>query len=182
MIYLERGDIVVRELRESDIEPIVAGEIAQGWEGATREKYDMRLQHEAKGQCIPLCATYKGEPVGYVNLYFKAYPPMDRFNCPEIVDFGVLEKYRRRGIGSALMDEAERLAARQSDVVCLGVGLYCSYGSAQRMYIKRGYIPDGSGAWYGDKPADPYCDYCLDDDLVLYFSKKLPESRSLPLP
>ena len=78
MTYLERGDIVVRELRESDIMHIVEGEIAQGWEGVTREKYDMRLRHEAEGQCIPLCATYKGEPVGYVNLYFKSYPPMDR--------------------------------------------------------------------------------------------------------
>ena len=172
MVYLERGDIVVRELRESDIMPIVEGEIAQGWQGATREKYDMRLQHEAEGQCIPLCATYMGEPVGYVNLYFKAYPPMDRYNCPEIVDFGVLEKYRKRGIGTRLMDIAEEIAADFGDAVCLGVGLHSGYGSAQRMYIKRGYVPDGAGVWYGERICEPYAECRNDDDLVLYMAKR----------
>lgn len=173
MVYLERGDIVVRELRESDIMPIVEGEIAQGWQGATREKYDMRLQHEAEGQCIPLCATYMGEPVGYVNLYFKAYPPMDRFNCPEIVDFGVLEKCRRKGIGTALMDAAEALAAARCDMVCLGVGLHYGYGSAQRMYVKRGYIPDGTGVWWKGELLEQYAPCENDDELNIFFTKKL---------
>ena len=173
MVYLERGDIVVRELRESDIMPIVEGEIAQGWQGVTREKYDMRLQHEAEGQCIPLCATYMGEPVGYVNLYFRAYPPMDRYNCPEIVDFGVLEKYRRKGIGTALMDAAEALAAERCDMVCLGVGLHYGYGSAQRMYVKRGYIPDGTGVWWKGELLEQYAPCENDDELNLFFTKKL---------
>ena len=34
-----------------------------------------------------------------------------------------------------------------TDVIYLGVGLHSGYGSAQRMYVKRGYIPDGSGVW-----------------------------------
>lgn len=173
MTYLERGDIIVRELKESDIAPIVAGEIEQGWQGVTREKYEMRLQHQAEGQCIPLCATYKGEPVGYINLYFKAYAPMDRYGCPEIVDFGVLEKCRRNGIGSALMDAAEALAAERSDMVCLGVGLHYGYGSAQRMYVKRGYIPDGTGVWWQGKKLEQYAPCENDDDLNLFFTKKL---------
>ena len=44
------------------------------------------------------------------------------------------------------------------------------YGSAQRMYVKRGYVPDGRGlvthgefVTYGE-PA------IVDDDLVLYFT------------
>lgn len=41
------------------------------------------------------------------------------------------------------------------------------------MYVKRGYIPDGGGVWYGDQAAEPYQTYCNDDDLVLYFSKEL---------
>ena len=47
------------------------------------------------------------------------------------------------------------------------------YGSAQRMYVKRGYIPDGSGAWYGDHVCEPYTACENDDDLVLSLSKKL---------
>ena len=33
-------------------------------------------------------------------------------------------------------------------IVGIGVGLYPDYGSAQRLYIKRGYLPDGHGATY----------------------------------
>lgn len=92
---------------------------------------------------------------------------------PEIVDFGVLEKYRNQGIGTALMNIAEKVAAEYADIVYLGVGLHSGYGSAQRMYVKRGYIPDGSGVWYNDKICNPYEECKNDDDLVLYLSKKL---------
>ena len=47
------------------------------------------------------------------------------------------------------------------------------YGSAQRMYVKRGYIPDGSGVWYGESICEQYAECCNDDDLILYFSKHL---------
>ena len=85
----------------------------------------------------------------------------------------MLEKFRGRGIGSALMDTAEEIAAKFSDTVYLGVGLHAGYGSAQRMYAKRGYIPDGTGVWYGGKVCPPYSPCENDDDLVLYLSKKL---------
>ena len=45
------------------------------------------------------------------------------------------------------MDAAEALASEASDVVCIGVGMYPGYGAAQRLYVKRGYVPDGSGLW-----------------------------------
>ncbi len=45
----------------------------------------------------------------------------------------------------------EEIASQYSDTVYLGVGVHNGYGSAQRMYIKRGYIPDGTGVWYGEK-------------------------------
>ncbi len=41
----------------------------------------------------------------------------------------------------ALMDAAEARAAERSAIVGLGVGLYADYGSAQRMYARRGYLP-----------------------------------------
>ena len=68
---------------------------------------------------------------GYVNVY-----PDSRWGAfagrglPEIVDFGVLEKYRGNGVGSTLMDAAEAVAARYADTVYLGVGLHEGYGSA----------------------------------------------------
>ena len=172
-VYLTRGALVIRDLCAADVEPIVAGEIAQGWQGATREKYDMRLRDAAAGRCIALCASLAGAPVGYINLYFKSFPPYAKTDWPEIVDFGVLEKHRRSGIGTALMDVVEQLAAARSDTVCIGVGLHSGYGSAQRMYVKRGYIPDGAGVWYRGEALAPYAACVNDDDLNLYFTKKL---------
>ena len=171
MIDFEGEKLVVRDLCAADIDEIVASEIAQGWH-ATRDKYERRLRDAAEGRCTALCAEYCGKPVGYINLYYRAYAPMDRTGLPEIVDFGVLEEYRKNGIGSALMDAAEALAAERADAVCLGVGLHSGYGAAQRMYVKRGYIPDGTGVWYGGKMLEPYAPCVNDDDLNLFFVKK----------
>jgi hypothetical protein len=71
------------------------------------------------------------------------------------------------------MDEIESIAAGFADTVCLGVGLHSGYGSAQRMYVKRGYIPDGSGVWNGSIPAEKYGMVENGDELLLYMSKKL---------
>ena len=68
----------------------------------------------------------------------------------------VFEKFQRCGIGTMLMERIEAIAAKNADIVCLGVGLHSGYGAAQKMYAKRGYIPDGSGVWSGSAPAEPY--------------------------
>ena len=115
-----------------------------------------------------------GNVAGYINIYPDSeWGAFAGRGYPELVDFGVLEKYRRNGIGSKLMDIAEQIALEYADIVYLGVGMHAGYGSAQRMYVKRGYIPDGSGVWYGDEVCEQNADCRNDDDLVLYLSKKL---------
>jgi len=173
MIYAEYPGLIIRDLQESDIAPLVAGEIAQGWH-ASDEKYKIRLRDQALGHAVALAAEYQGVPAGYINVYpHSVWGAFGRQGLPEIVDFSVLEKYRKKGIGSKLMDTAEKIASGYSDIVYLGVGLHAGYGSAQRMYAKRGYIPDGSGVWYQDKVCAPYAPCENDDELVLYLSKKL---------
>lgn len=173
MVYYEDSEVKIRDLEVEDIPVIVAGEIAQGW-NASADKYETRLRHREEMGATPLVAEYQGQAVGYVNVYPDS--PWGAFahqGYPEIVDFGVLEKYRRHGIGSKLMDAAEKIASKYSNMVYLGVGLHSGYGSAQRMYVKRGYIPDGSGVWYGRGVCEPYGKCCNDDDLNLYLSKVL---------
>ena len=173
MEYYKDDKITIRDLEEADAEVIAAEERKQGWDAAA-DKYNTRLKHVSEGRAVALAAEYEGCVAGYINVYFEcnggAYLGK---GLPEIVDFGVLQKYRRHGIGTRLMDTAEKIAGRYGDTVCLGVGLHKGYGSAQRMYVKRGYIPDGSGVWYQDKICEPYGECRNDDDLVLYFSKKL---------
>ena len=173
MIYDTKGPLVIRDMAYADAQLITDAEIAQGWD-ASIDKYLRRLADQKSGASFSLTAEYSGVPAGYINVYPDSkWGPFGGKGWPEIMDFGVLEKYRRQGIGTALMDAAEAVAAEYAEVVYLGVGLHSGYGSAQRMYVKRGYVPDGSGVWYQDKVCKPYADCVNDDDLVLYLSKKL---------
>ena len=173
MVYCNRDGVLIRDMRWDDAQAIADAEAAQGW-ALNLEKYQRRLRDQSSGDAISLTAEYHGEIAGYINLYLHPGDgPFAGQGYPEIVDFGVLEKYRRKGIGSRLMDAAEQLAARYADTVYLGVGLHSGYGSAQRMYVKRGYIPDGTGVWYNGRPCDPYAECCNNDDLILYLSKRL---------
>ena len=127
MIYYEDGIYTVRNLEEKDIEEIVRGEIEQGW-NASDEKYRMRLKHQREGRCIPLVAEYYNSVVGYVNVYFHASAgPFMEKGYPEIVDFGVLEKYRNHGIGSRLMDAAEKIRQSDQDVVIVFITNIASF-------------------------------------------------------
>ena len=81
--------------------------------------------------------------------------------------------YRRRGNASALLDHAEQLIGARSDFAGIGFGLYADYGAAQRLYTKRGYLPDGRGAHYGGRPVIAGETYPVDDDLLLYLVKRL---------
>ncbi|MCE5234449.1 MAG: GNAT family N-acetyltransferase [Clostridiaceae bacterium] len=173
MLYYSDDTLLIRTIRETDPKILCEEEIAQGWQ-ATEEKYRTRVNDNASGKAVALIAEYKGRVAGYINVYINSpWGSFANMGYCEIVDFGVLEKYRRRGIGAKLMDIAEDIAAEHADTVYLGVGLHSGYGSAQRMYYKRGYVPDGKGVWYKDKVAQPYEMYRNDDDLNLYFSKKL---------
>lgn len=173
MIYYKDEKILVRNMSVSDPQIICDEEILQGWQGVTKEKYESRLKDQAEGKAISLVAEYLENVAGYINVYLNSeWGAFANMGYPEIVDFGVLEKYRNNGIGTVLMDIVEKIASEYSDIVYLAVGLHSGYGSAQRMYVKRGYIPDGTGVWYGSKVCEPYSECVNDDDLNLYFSKK----------
>ncbi len=161
----------VRRMTPADAEIFARYVRAQGWGGS--ERFEKRLQDRDRGLCHALTAEDSGEPVGYIYLYKKAADgPF--LNLPEIVDLGVHESARRRGAASALMDAAEELARGYSDRVCLAVGLHSGYGAAQRLYVLRGYVPDGSGAWYKNRVWPQYEPFVNDDDLVIYLTKDLP--------
>jgi GNAT superfamily N-acetyltransferase len=88
-------------------------------------------------------------------------------------DLNILRQFRRQGIASHLLDRAEAEVARHSGVVGIGVGLHRGYNAAQRLYVRRGYIPDGRGVTYRDRYIDEGSHVLLDDNLVLHFTKQL---------
>ncbi len=173
MDYYKDKLIRIRMIELYDAKIICEEEVKQGWHQKI-DKYLSRIRDNEEGKCISLVAEYMGKIAGYINVYpDSGWGAFGGKGMPEIVDLGVLEKYRGRGIGTRLMDVAEKLAGSYADTVYLGVGLHSGYGAAQRMYCKRGYVPDGSGVWYGEERAEPYKNYCNDDNLIIYLSKKL---------
>jgi len=67
------------------------------------------------------------------------------------------------------MDAAEAKIATRSGLAGLGVGLYADYGPAQRLYVHRGYVPDGRGLAYGRVFIPPGETARVDDDLLIVF-------------
>jgi len=98
---------------------------------------------------------------------------MKNQGLPCVVDLFVFEPYRRTGITTLLMDACEDIARKYSNHIYLDVGLNSDYGPAQRMYIRRGYLPDGKGVYYRQKvcPADAECRN--NDELTLCLIKNL---------
>src|SRR5215216_2849397 len=72
-------------------------------------------------------------------------PTLSGYRHPGDQDFNALPRFRQQGIGTRLMDEAERKVSERSGVAGIGVGLSPDYGAAQRLYALRGYAPDGKG-------------------------------------
>lgn len=96
---------------------------------------------------IMLCAVRDGKILGLARTVMRG-------NAGDAV---TLSRVR------AVMEELAVLPQAQ------GMGI----GTAQRMYVLRGYVPDGSGVWYEGHVLEQYVPCVNDDELVLYLSKKL---------
>ena len=101
------------------------------------------------------------------------YSPFNHANIPEVQDFNVLPSFRRRGVGNELMGAIEARAKQDFETIGIGVGLHGDYGSAQRLYIKRGYVPDGRGLMYNGEAVPLMTNVMNDNSLALYLTKAL---------
>ena len=164
----------IRLLEKIDIAVIVNGFKESGWQIKPASIFEQYLDEQNNNKRICLVAFVDEEFAGYVTLKSQSdYKIFARDNIPEISDLNVLPNFRNKGIGSALIEKCEKYAAKTSNIVGIGVGLYPDYGAAQKLYIKRGYLPDGYGATYNYEYVTPGKEYPLDDELVLWFTKKL---------
>jgi GNAT superfamily N-acetyltransferase len=165
--------LAIRLLEAPDIEPIAAAFAAIGW-NKPASQYRRYLTEQQRGERVVLVALLHGSFAGYVTIAWQSgYPPFRAASIPEIVDFNVLPDRRRRGIGSRLLDAAEQRIAARSTEAGIGVGLDPDYGAAQRLYVKRGYVPDGRGLAWGDRHVRWGETVTVDDSLSLYFTKRL---------
>lgn len=163
----------IQLLEQRDITEIAAACAAVGW-NKPASQYERYLAEQDRGERDVLIAHHDGEFVGYLTIVWNSgYQPFADAGVPEIVDFNVLPQWRQRGFGSCLMDVAEHRVSLRSPVVGIGVGMHAGYGSAQRIYAKRGYVPDGRGLVWQDRHVSFGQSVVVDDGLALYFTKRL---------
>ena len=162
----------IRKMQESDIKDLSRGFISQGW--PSREEILTRyFKEQESGEREVLVAEVDSAVAGYITILPSAKHGPFAEVYPELSDFNVFEPFRNQGVGNQLLEEAEKRVKLVSIKVSLGVGLHSGYGAAQRLYIKRGYIPDGTGVWYQNH--QPAMNAVCEDigELVLYLSKNL---------
>ncbi len=164
---------MIRIIQTEDAEVISKAFQKQGWNKPLTQYLDY-VRRNKNGEIVTVVCFIDDEFAGYGNLFFKSnHIPFLKYNIPEIVDLNTLIKFRNKGIASKILDTLEKEAFKVNDKVGIGVGLIKDYGPAQKLYVKRGYIPTVDGAYYSNKQINYFDSIKADDDLVLYFTKKV---------
>src|SRR5688572_20492402 len=170
---MQKKEIMIRRLELRDTPEIVTAFQRIGWTKPISQ-YEYYLVEQELGARDVYVAFIETKFAGYLTIcWSSSYEPFQNEGIPEIMDFNVLPEYRRRGVGTQLMDRAEGKIASVSTTAGIGVGMTPDYGAAQRLYVLRGYVPDGRGLHYRGYPTKYGEEIKVDDTLALYLTKKL---------
>lgn len=165
----------IRKAEKRDLPALTAA--SKAMKAPQEESYFKRsLEEQEKGsRDLVIASRQEGGLLGYVLLNWQPlYPTFKRLGIPEVQDLNVVPGERRQGIGGLLVEWCEgaaRAAGRKE--IGIAVGLDSRYGAAQRLYVRRGYIPDGAGASYDDIPVAPGEMRPIDDLMTLRLVKSL---------
>ncbi|GGB46065.1 N-acetyltransferase [Flexivirga endophytica] len=163
----------IRPFEQADVTRLFESFAQHGWHKSV-ETFRGYLDDQRHGARACYIADVGGAVAGYCTLLWKStYQPFNAAGIPEIADLNVLPPYRQRGVGTALLDAVESAAGARSAVVGLGVGLYADYGAAQRLYVRRGYLPDGCGVMYEYRTVEPCRSIPIDDNATLMMTRAL---------
>ncbi len=113
--------------------------------------------------------------LGHISLQHTSfYPPFRKQHIPEIVDVWVQPDFRRHSIGRRLLGQAVDFARQNgAPAIGLGVGVTKSYGAAHVLYMKQGFMPDGSGLWVDGEQAGEAQQITLGPEAILMWVKPL---------
>ena len=146
----------IRNMIKSDIESLSHGFMNQGWPGREEILARYFLEQESGGREV-LVAEIDGAVAGYVTILPSAKHGPFAEVYPELSDFNVFEHFSKSRDWESTARRSRKRVKFVSSKVTLGVGLHLGYGPAQRLYIRRGYIPDGTGVWYQKSTLEMEC-------------------------
>jgi GNAT superfamily N-acetyltransferase len=165
--------ITVCELTKDDASRLCGAFLGTAWERPLTH-FDLLLTQQESGLRKVLVARVDDQLAGHASIFWKpAYPYFQSHGIPEIQDLNVVPHLRRRGVASRLLDEAEERVSINHSQVGISFGLHPGYRVAQRLYVARGYVPDGQGVFWRDRFPEEVETVVLDDHLVLHLVKRL---------
>jgi GNAT superfamily N-acetyltransferase len=165
--------LILRSLEVSDFAVISNTFLAIGWNKPS-SLFERYFWEQTEGLRFCFVAFYEGVFAGYVSLLKKSvYEYFMAKNILEISDLNVLPNFRKRGVGTALIQKCEKIASDFSSVIGLGVGLTSDYADALNLYLSLGYKLDGNGLAYNGKRLNYGSSAVVDDELNLYLVKNL---------
>ena len=146
-----------RQRLRVEIRPLAAHELAhldRALPEGPSDKHAERLQRQERGEVIYLVAWYAGRPVGHGLLKWQGatedvVASRMQGTCPDVEDLLVDKAFRSSGIGTQILDEAERLV-RARGYHRIGLSVDVRNPRAQTLYERLGYHHAG---------LDPYSEH-----------------------
>ena len=172
----------VTQIQNLTIHKAAKAELATLWALCERmgvakdvDYFDRSFEYQDAGEREVLIASLPEGAVGYCFLSWQPkYAFYRKLEIPEIQDLNVIPEYRRRGIATAMIAFCEGQAREKGyEHIGLGVGLDASFGPAQRLYVRLGYVPDGNGLTYDRKLVAAGEMRVVDENLCLMLVKSL---------
>ena len=139
----------IGRMTEADVGAIAR--VFERWH-KTVGQYEDYYSQQQRGERAVLVAKIADEVAGYVTLLTTSvYAGFREQGIPEVADLNVINEHQHKGIGSALVYAAERLA-RERGHAAVGIGVEQSppYAAANRLYPGLGFEPDGRGVTASD--------------------------------
>ncbi|MEZ5813159.1 MAG: GNAT family N-acetyltransferase [Alphaproteobacteria bacterium] len=167
-------NLIIRQAAREDLR--ILQKIAESMKSAKDIGYfELSFEYQDAGERFVFITEHEGRAAGYAMLsWTPKYGFYKVMGYPEIQDLNVLPEFRRKGIATAVITHCEDLARKNGQThMGISVGLTASYGPAQRLYVKLGYIPDGHGVTYDRQSVTHGEIRPVDDDLCLMMVKDL---------
>lgn len=138
------GNLSAMELQIRPFEPGDVEMLERSLPSEDEAKFRRRLSEQQAGGIVGLVAWREGKPVGHAFVRWKPGAPLDSGlpGTPVVTDLAVAQDMQSKGIGTILMDEAERII-REAGYERVAIGVDSTNEGARRLYSRLGYRDSG---------------------------------------
>jgi ribosomal protein S18 acetylase RimI-like enzyme len=150
----------------------VKQEVKEAFFSGDEATINANFEDHENGASTTILGYEDGRLVGIVTIrWHSRYPLFRERQIPLIQNIEIRYEDRGRGLGNQMLERTEREIARRSPIAGLVVGITEDYGPAQRLYARRGFVPDGRGVCRQFTPLQNGDVVTVDHDLLLWLVK-----------